>query len=107
MPLLATRVLASDGGAASALWLQISADVIDRPIQPLSGHPGSCLGAAWIAALGSGLTTDSQGAQAFVQLAPLVVPQAKNRAVYDAAYGDYRSLYGALQPLFDTMGARP
>jgi xylulokinase len=103
----ATRVLASDGGAASALWLQIIADVIDRPIQPLSGHPGSCLGAAWIAALGSGLTTDSQGAQAFVQLAPLVVPQAKNRAVYDAAYGDYRSLYGALQPLFDTMGARP
>ncbi len=107
MGMHATRVLASDGGAASALWLQIIADVIDRPVQPLSGHPGSCLGAAWIAALGSGLTTDSQGAQAFVQLAPLVVPQSNNRAVYDAAYGDYRSLYRALQPLFDTMGARP
>jgi len=101
----ASRVLASDGGSASAVWLQVIADVLDRPVQPLSGHPGSCLGAAWMAALGTGLTNDAQGAQAFVSLAPPVLPQASNRAVYDAAYGDYRALYGALKPLFRTMGA--
>jgi xylulokinase len=101
----ATRVLASDGGSASAVWLQIIADVLDRPVQPLSGHPGSCLGAAWMAALGTGLSSDPQGAQAFVSLAPAVRPQAAHRAVYDAAYADYRSLYGALKPLFHSMGA--
>lgn len=101
----ATRVLASDGGSASAVWLQIIADVLNRPVQPLSGHPGSCLGAAWMAALGAGLSSDPQGAQAFVSQAPSVQPQAEHRAVYDAAYADYRALYGALKPLFHTMGA--
>ena len=100
-----TRVLASDGGSASAVWLQIIADVLDRPIQPLSGHPGSCLGAAWMAALGCGLSTDWQGAQAFVAQATPVEPQTQNRSVYATAYGDYRALYSALKPLFHTMGA--
>ena len=85
--------------------LQIIADVLDRPIQPLSGHPGSCLGAAWMAALGCGLSTDWQGAQAFVALATPVEPQTQNRSVYATAYGDYRALYSALKPLFHTMGA--
>lgn len=102
----ATRVLASDGGAASAVWLQIIADVLDRPVQPLSGHPGSCLGAAWMAALGGGLASDWHGAQAFVSLAPPVVPRPSNRGVYDAAYADYRALYANLAPLFRTMGAQ-
>jgi xylulokinase len=101
----ATRVLASDGGSASTVWLQIIADVLDRPVQPLSGHPGSCLGAAWMAALGVGLASDWHGAQAFVSLAPPVLPQAANRGAYDAAYADYRALYASLATLFRTMGA--
>ncbi len=101
----ATRVLASDGGSASRIWLQIIADVLDRPVQPLTDHPGSCLGAAWMAALGAGLASDWHGAQAFVSLAPPVVPEPATRAVYEAAYADYRALYAALRPLFRTMGA--
>jgi xylulokinase len=102
----ATRVMASDGGSASAVWLQIIADVLDRPVQPLSGHPGSCLGAAWMAALGCGLSTNWQGAQAFVSMGTPVEPDPRNRSVYDQAYGDYHELYGVLKPLFQTMGAR-
>jgi xylulokinase len=103
----ATRVLASDGGSASAVWLQIIADVLGRPVQPLSGHPGSCLGAAWMAALGCGLSEDPQGAQAFVSLAEPVQPRVTHRAACDAAYADYRALYEALKPLFHAMGTRP
>ena len=103
----ATRVLASDGGSASAVWLQIIADVLDRTVQPLRGHPGSCLGAAWMAALGAGLTSDPRGAQAFVGLAPPIKPQSANRATYDAAYAEYRTLYESLRPLFHAMGAAP
>ena len=42
-----SRVLACDGGAASDLWVQITADVLERPIERLLDHPGSCLGAAF------------------------------------------------------------
>jgi xylulokinase len=101
----ATRVLASDGGSASAVWLQIVADVLDKPVQPLSGHPGSCLGAAWMAALGAGLSTDAHGARKFVSLATPVQPQGAHRAIYDRVYAEYRDLYEHLKPLFQTMGA--
>ena len=47
-----TRVLASDGGAASQVWMQAVADILQMPVQLLAGHPGSCLGAAWVAAVG-------------------------------------------------------
>ena len=101
----ATRVLASDGGSASRIWLQIIADVLDRPVQPLSGHPGSCLGAAWMAAMGVGLAHDWNGVSDFVTRAELVEPVPGHRAIYDAAYADYRALYQALRPLFHKMGA--
>jgi len=100
----ATRVLASDGGSASRLWLQIMADVLGQPVQRLSGHPGSCLGAAWMAALGAGLATDWNGVSAFVSRDTPVEPVAAHRAVYDAAYEDYRELYAALRPLFHKHG---
>lgn len=102
--LQATRVLASDGGSASRLWLQIMADVLGQPVQRLSGHPGSCLGAAWMAALGAGLAMDWNGVSAFVSRETPVEPITAHRTVYDAAYQDYRELYAALRPLFHKRG---
>lgn len=96
----ATNVLTSDGGSASRTWLQIIADVLQRPVQPLSGHPGSCLGAAWMAAIGVQLTQDWHGLSRFVSRAEPVHPVAAHGAAYDAAYGDYRDLYAALRPVF-------
>ena len=48
------RYMVSDGGSSSRVWMQIVADVLQRPVQRLTGHPGSCLGAAWTAAIGGG-----------------------------------------------------
>jgi xylulokinase len=101
----ATRVLASDGGAASELWLQIIADALDRPVQRLKGHPGSCLGAAWMAAMGTGLADDWSGVSTFVTHAATVEPKAAHRAAIDTAYAEYRSLYTTLKPWFHACGA--
>lgn len=101
----AARVRASDGGSASALWLQIMADVLDLPIVALRGHPGSCLGAAWMAAMGAQLADDWNGPSRFVSALPAIAPDPANRAVYDAAYRDYRDLYHRLEPWFHRTGA--
>ena len=101
----ATRVLASDGGAASGLWLQIVADVLDRPVQRLQGHPGSCLGAAWMAAMGTGLADDWAGVSAFVSAGAVVEPLAAHRDASDRAYREYRALYASLKPWFQAAGA--
>ena len=90
------RFLASDGGSTSRLWMQIVADILQAPVQLLTGHPGSCLGAAWMAAIGSGLSDDWQGPRAFVADGPRILPNAENQAVYDAGYAQFRATYRAL-----------
>jgi xylulokinase len=73
--------------------MQIVADVLQRPLQRLTGHPGSCLGVAWTAAIGAGLTKDWSGVSAFVGRGELIEPDARNAAVYDEGYRTYRELY--------------
>lgn len=94
------RVVASDGGAASAVWMQVAADVVGRPIQLLRGHPGSCLGAAYLAAVATGHLDDWEQIGRFVQPGALVLPDAARAAAYDAAYRRWRALYPALAPHF-------
>lgn len=90
------RYFVSDGGANSTVWMQIVSDVLGAPLVRLSGNPGSSLGAAWTAAVGIG-AADWDGIAAFAERAPPVLPEAANRAVYDAGYRTYRDLYGALR----------
>ena len=90
------RYLASDGGANSQLWMQIVADILQSPVQLLTGHPGSCLGAAWMAAIGAGLSDDWSGAGAFAKHGRLVQPDPANAAVYDDGYAQFRETYTRL-----------
>lgn len=92
-----TRFLASDGGANSRLWMQICADILQAPVQLLRGHPGSSLGAAWVAAIGAGLTDDWSGISRFVTQGDLIKPDAGNADLYDAGYRQYRDQYQALR----------
>jgi xylulokinase len=94
-----TRLLASDGGTRSGVWMQIAADALQQPVQLLEGHPGSSLGAAWLAALGTGLTNDWGGARRYVQTGTLVVPDRGAAPAYDRLYALYRATYQALRPI--------
>lgn len=89
--------IASDGGARSDIWMQIVADVLQAPVQRLAGHPGSCLGAAWTAAIGCGLTDDWMGAARFVSKGELVRPDPAHAATYRDGYEQFRELYRRLR----------
>ncbi|MDL2409901.1 FGGY-family carbohydrate kinase [Rhizobium calliandrae] len=88
-----TRFVVSDGGSQSRIWMQIVADVLQQPLQGLTGHPGSCLGVAWAAAIAVGLTEDWSGVTAFVGRGKRIVSNPENAAVYDRGYRTYRALY--------------
>ncbi|MGQ3353474.1 MAG: FGGY-family carbohydrate kinase [Phreatobacter sp.] len=90
------RFLASDGGAQSDLWMQIVADVIGAPVETLAGHPGSCLGAAWTAAVGVGLATDWAGVDRFVSPARRYAPDPATADVYRRGYARYRAIHQRL-----------
>jgi xylulokinase len=87
------KYLVSDGGSNSRIWMQIVADVLQKPIQRLTGHPGSCLGAAWTAAIGAGLTDDWSGVARFVGFGDRLDPDPRHAGVYAAGYREFRDLY--------------
>ncbi len=93
MGLPTTRFLASDGGSQSRLWMQICADVLQQPVRLLTGHPGSCLGAAWVAALGTGATDDWNGVTKCVHYGDEIHPDPEHKGLYDAAYARFRDAY--------------
>jgi xylulokinase len=90
------RFVVSDGGAASSVWMQIVANVLQQPVQRLAGHPGSSLGAAWTAAIGVGLESDWSGISRFVSAAERIEPDPALAETYRRGYAHYRTLYDLL-----------
>lgn len=96
----ATRFLASDGGSRSRVWMQIVGDVLQRPVQLLVNHHGSCLGAAWVAAIGAGQPVAWSDIVTVVSHGERIEPNPANAASYDASYAAFRDLYQSLKPHF-------
>ena len=93
-----------EGGMRSGLWRQIVADVVGAPVQVLAVEDPSALGAALIAAVGTGVFADFEEAcAAAVGLAGTVEPEDEASAVYDAGFGEYRQIHPALREWY---GAR-
>lgn len=86
------RFLVSDGGTKSSVWMGIVADVLGEPLERLGGHPGSCLGAAWTAAVGLG-AANWDGIAAFTSRDRVFAPNPAHRSVYDRGYAAFRDLY--------------
>jgi xylulokinase len=76
--------------------MQIVADVLQQPIQLPVGHPGSCLGAAWTAAIGIGATGDWGGVDRFVGRGDLIRPNLNHASLYLDGYSAFRETYRRL-----------
>jgi xylulokinase len=100
-----TRVFAADGGAASDLWLQIAADAIGRPVSRIERHPGSSLGAAFVAGMGVGAFTDWSGIARYVGPGRIFEPNVGNRAALDKKYQLWRDLYRRLESFYPKLAA--
>lgn len=98
------RVRVTNGGARSALWKQIVADVVGRPLEAPE-TAGSALGAAFAAGMGVGLFEAWSDIDRFVALAETVEPDAEAHARYDEIYPLYRELYPALKPILHRTSA--
>ena len=93
------RLVVSDGGSRSRVWMQIVADVTGRPLQLLRSPVGSAAGAAWVALVGAGLI-DWSDIAAGADISDTISPDPDAVALCDRVYADYRALYGALAPFF-------
>jgi xylulokinase len=103
MGLRVNRVFACDGGAASDLWLQIAADTLGAAVTRIDRHPGSCLGAAYVAGHGIGAFKDLAGVSRYVAAGRVFKPDRARKTVYDRAYANYREIYERLKTLYPKL----
>ncbi len=96
----------SNGGSGSKLWKQILADVLGRQLTSLATQGGASLGAALVAAVGSGTLSSWEAASAYVERGELVVPDAGRAPVYEEVYGMYLELQRTLTPISHRLAAR-
>ncbi len=90
------RVFLGGGGVKSALWLQIHADVLKRPITLTRETESTALGAAMAASLAAGWYQDlDEAARSMVKIERLVEPNPANAAIYDELHDRYIDTYHA------------
>jgi xylulokinase len=89
-------VRATGGGARSALWRGLQADVYGEPIRRTAADEGPAYGAALLAGVAAGTYADVGEASSVVRLREEVTePDPERSKVYDEHYEVYRSLYPA------------
>lgn len=94
------ELVVTGGGSRSRLWMQIHADVIDRPLLMLEQRLPVALGAAMCAAAGLGLAGDLRSAAAEMsRTGPRIDPDQRNKPAYADGYHTYQDLAEALAGL--------
>lgn len=94
------RIVATNGGVSSGLWRNIAADVLGVPVTSFRGHPGSCLGVAFVAGMAVGMFKGWDEIDLFISDRIVDEPDPAESAVYDRGYRVYRELYPRLKDLF-------
>jgi xylulokinase len=96
----------SGGGAKSAFWRQLMANVLNRRVVTLASQEGSAYGAALLALAGTGeYGSVPEVCRAAIRETDSVAPQAADAAFYEKAHRIYQSLYPALKPVYREIAA--
>lgn len=97
-------VIAAGGGAESAVWRQIQADVFGLPLRQSLLHEQAGLGAALLGGVSAGLWADVASASAaVVAYGPTTEPDAQRHARYNALYEQFVGLYPTLKADFHRL----
>lgn len=98
-----TQVRAAGGGARSAVWRQILADVFGTEIVTVNVTEGAAYGAALLAGVGAGIYPDVESAcDAVIQTTSRTAP-GEASPIYAQYYPRYRALYPALKSEFESL----
>ena len=96
-----SEVRSIGGGARSDLWLQIKADVLQKPIIAVEVEEASLLGAALTAATATGAFASlEEGVARMVRVRRRIEPQPDHLSTYRQGYSAYLELYDRLAPMF-------
>lgn len=93
-----TTARLTGGGARSALWRQIVADVLDITVE-LPAVADASYGAALLAGVGIGVFSDERAAADVVKIVSRATPDPERAAIYARGFPIYRDIQAALAPI--------
>ncbi len=93
-----TTARLTGGGARSALWRQIVADVLDITVE-LPAVADASFGAALLAGVGIGVFKDERAAADVVKIVSRISPDRARVAIYQQGFPIYRDIQAALAPI--------
>ena len=95
-----TTIRLGGGGARSALWRQIQADVYAHEVELVEAEEGAAYGAAILAAVGARhFASVDEACDAVIRVASRVAPDPVSSALLQKNYAAFRRLYPALHSL--------
>jgi xylulokinase len=95
-----SQIRLGGGGARSATWRQIQADVYGQEVQILAAEEGAAYGAAILAGVGAGVWQSvDQASDAIVRVVARIAPDPADQATMQKAYSTYRKIYPALHSI--------
>ena len=95
------EVRAYGGGAKSAVWNQINADILQLPVNVTDAQHAGCRGAAILAGKAVGRFPGIlEAAEEFTSITASFLPNPANAAVYDTAFERYKGLMSVLHETF-------
>lgn len=94
------KLYATGGGANSDVWLQIKADVLNRPVTALLAKEVGAAGTCMLLGTALGLYPDlPTAATYFVKEKKTFYPDPARAARYAELYGSYQKIYNAVRPI--------
>lgn len=91
-------LIATGGGATSDIWLQITADILKRPIVKNKVTEAGALGAAVLSGVGHKIFSSvSEGISSMVHSDLIFYPDDANVIAYEKKFGKYKEVYSFFQ----------
>jgi xylulokinase len=104
-PLPKLRVIG--GGARSATWMQMLADVTHRRIETVHDpKEAGAVGAALVAAVGLGIYPSFEALEGVPKVERTLEPQPENSTVYDQLFESFQDSYGRLRPMYRRLNEK-
>lgn len=97
-----TEFYATGGGALSDVWLQIKADILNKPVTALASKGAGACGTCMMTAVAIGEYKNLKAAaKKFVTAKKTVYPNSERTEIYRRAFERYKKLYSAVRPLMN------
>ena len=97
---LVNGLRATGGGANSAVWLQMKADILNIPVTSLNVEEAGATGSAMLVGIALGVYKDLNDASSrMISDKKTYYPRPEVTAKYDVYYEKYKKLYDSVRPL--------